>query len=140
MSKLIVFEGLDGVGKTTLAQALTEKLRESSITCEYVTFHDENDRTLGRIIPELYKNEGTFGLAGASSASIQALHVASHLDVIERRILPALQEGRWIVLDRSWWSAWVYGTADNVDDELLGAIIGVEIVRWGEISPPLYLL
>ena len=135
MGNLIVFEGLNDVGKTTLARTLTGKLRESNITCEYVTFHDERERTLGRIIPELYKNPGDFGLDGASSASIQALHVASHLDVIERRILPALKDGRWVVLDRSWWSAWVYGTVDKIDDELLSAIIGVEILSWGKNSP-----
>ena len=135
MKNLIVFEGLDGVGKTTLAHALAEKLRESSITCEYVTFHDEKERTLGRIIPELYKNPDDFGLEGASPASIQALHVASHLDVIERRILPALEEGQWVVLDRSWWSAWAYGNVDEVDEELLEAIIGVEILKWGHINP-----
>ena len=135
MSNLIIFEGLDGVGKTTLAYALVEKLRESSISCEYVTFHDEKERTLGRILPELYKDPDGFGLEGASPASIQALHVASHLDVIERRILPALNDSRWVVLDRSWWSAWAYGTVDQVDEELLEAIIGVEILKWGHISP-----
>ncbi len=140
LGKLIVFEGPDGVGKSTLSQALVKKLTEAGLPCEYLTFPGKEDGTIGRLVYDLHHNPEAFGLRRITPTSLQALHVAAHLDVIEQRILPALMEGRWVVLDRFWWSTWVYGGASAVDSRTLDAMIQVERLRWDGVKPAILFL
>ena len=133
--RLIVFEGPDGVGKSTLSCALADKLVEMDVSCEYLAFPGSEEHTLGRLVYDVHHDAKGSGLDDVSSASIQALHIAAHLDVIERRIIPALRAGRWVILDRFWWSTWVYGRADSVDKDLLRAMIRVELIQWDEVRP-----
>ncbi len=133
--KLIVFEGPDGVGKSTLSQALTKKLVEANIPCEHLAFPGTVEGTIGRLVYDLHHNPHAFGLDKITPASLQALHIAAHLDAIEQRILPALNEGRWVVLDRFWWSTWVYGNASAVDRHSLDAMIRVERLQWNGVKP-----
>ena len=138
--KLIVFEGPDGVGKSTLAQLLVGRLKESRIRCEYATFPGKQAGTIGQVIYDLHHDPGTFGIEALSPASLQALHVAAHLDAIERAILPALSDGTWVILDRFWWSTWAYGCASGADRSVLDAMIGVERVQWGDTQPDVLFL
>lgn len=138
--KLIVFEGPDGVGKSTLSQALTKKLREVNIPCEHLAFPGKEKGTIGRLVYGLYHDPGAFGLHKVTHASLQALHIAAHLDAIEQRILPVLKEGRWVVLDRFWWSTWVYGQASAIDKRSLDAMIRVERLQWNGVKPAVVFL
>ena len=133
--RLIVIEGPDGVGKSTLSRALADKLAEMNIPCEYLAFPGNQKHTLGRLVYDIHHDVEGLGLDDVAPASIQALHIAAHLDVIERRIIPALRAGRWVMLDRFWWSTWVYGGADSVDKDLLRAMIQVELIQWDEVRP-----
>ena len=76
-----------------------------------------------------------YGLNAIADISLQALHIAAHLDEIERRILPALGQGHWVVLDRFWWSTWVYGRAASVETSTLDALIQAERLHWRDIKP-----
>ena len=40
-----------------------------------------------------------------------------------------------MILDRYWWSTWVYGVAANVSSESLDRMIGVELSHWGDLKP-----
>ena len=51
--KLIVFEGPDGVGKTTLAHELVSHLRSNGIECEYIHMFAHMDVLENQIIPKL---------------------------------------------------------------------------------------
>ena len=133
--ELIVFEGPDGVGKSTLSQTLAKKLTEFNIPCEHLAFPGKEEGTIGCLVYDLHHNPAAFGLRKVTPASLQALHIAAHLDAIERRILPALKEGRWVVLDRFWWSTWVYGNASAVDRHSLDAMIRVERLQWNGVKP-----
>lgn len=133
--KLIVFEGPDGVGKSTLCKALVKKLAEANIPCEHLAFPGNEEGTIGRLIYDLHYKPEAFGFHKVTPASLQALHIAAHLDAIEQRILPALNKGRWVVLDRFWWSTWVYGNAAGVDRRCLDAMIRVERLRWNGVKP-----
>ena len=130
MGRLIVFEGPDGVGKSTLARKLFKHLEKSGLASEYVAFPGKEAGTIGRLIYDLHHDLRGYGVDEISPASLQALHIAAHLDVIERRIQPALDNGTWIVLDRFWWSTWVYGVVSGVDRDVLEAMIGVERRQW----------
>ena len=100
--KLIVFEGPDRVGKSTLADALTKKLVELGIPCEHLALPGRIEGTVGRLVDGIHHAPKTFGLHQITPTSLQALHVAAQLDAIERIILPALNMGTWVVLDRFW--------------------------------------
>ena len=63
------------------------------------------------------------------------LHIAAHLDAIEEQILPALRDGTWVVLDRFWWSTWVYGAAFGVPERSLEAMVALEKLHWGQVEP-----
>lgn len=138
--RLIVFEGPDGVGKSTLSQALVKKLTEVGIPCEYLSFPGKEAGTIGHLIYELHHDPEAFGLRKPTAASLQALHIAAHLDAIQQRILPALRQGRWLVLDRFWWSTWVYGCVASVDKPTLNAMIQVERIQWRGIRPTVLFL
>lgn len=138
--KLIVLEGPDGVGKSTLSCALHRKLSQSSLTCEYLTFPGKETGTIGRLVYDLHHEPEKFGLVSLTAASLQTLHIAAHLDVIEQRIRPAINNGKWVILDRFWWSTWVYGRANGMDETMLDALIQVECIQWKGIKPSVVFL
>ena len=133
--RLIVFEGPDGVGKSTLSQALVRRLRAMGLTCDHLSFPGKDEGTIGHLVYDVHHKSASYGLNAIADISLQALHIAAHLDEIERRILPALQQGRWVVLDRFWWSTWVYGRAASVESSTLDALIQAERLHWRDIKP-----
>ena len=137
---LIVLEGPDGVGKSTLSYALHKKLSEFSMQCEYLTFPGKEAGTIGRLVYDLHHRPETFGLVSFTPACLQTLHIAAHLDVIEQRIRPAIDSGKWVVLDRFWWSTWVYGRATRMDETLLDTLIQVERIQWKGTKPSVVFL
>ena len=134
-AQLIVLEGPDGVGKSTISFALYEKLSDSSLECEYFSFPGKETGTIGRLVYDLHHEPRRFGLECLSPASLQTLHIAAHLDVIEQRIQPAINDGKWVVLDRFWWSTWVYGRASGMDGGMLDALIQAERIQWQGTKP-----
>jgi thymidylate kinase len=139
-AKLIVFEGPDGVGKSTLAQQLAATLTARGVRCDVSTFPGREVGTLGEHVYELHHYPDRFGVTNIPAVSLQFLHVAAHLDAITNRILPALNAGRWIVLDRYWWSAWVYGITAGARRETLEAMIAAEKTEWAGIVPAIVFL
>jgi len=137
---LFILEGPDGVGKTTLANALVSRLVEADIPCEYFAFPGRSDGTLGQHIYHIHHKPEEYGLKTISPISLQMLHIAAHLDAIEQSILPTLDRGISIVLDRYWWSTWVYGILAEVSREALDAMIQIELLQWRDIQPSLAFL
>ena len=133
--RLIVFEGPDGVGKSTLSRALAGRLKAMGLTCDHLSFPGREEGTIGHLVYDIHHEPAAYGLNAIADISLQALHIAAHLDEIERRILPALKQGRWVVLDRFWWSTWVYGRAASVETTTLDALIRAERHHWRDIRP-----
>ena len=133
--RLIVFEGPDGVGKSTLSQALAGRLNAIGLTCDHLSFPGKGEGTVGHLVYNVHHKPASYGMEAITDISLQALHIAAHLDEIERRILPALQQGHWVVLDRFWWSTWVYGRAASVETSTLDALIQAERLHWRDIKP-----
>lgn len=63
------------------------------------------------------------------------MHVAAHIDAIETRFTRLLGRGTSIVLDRFWWSTWVYGKCAGLDESIMDAAIEVERLVWGKWQP-----
>lgn len=137
--KLIVFEGADGVGKTTIVQAVFDHLREAGVNVERLAFPGDEAGTIGRLVNEIHHKPQRFGIDAITPASLQALHVAAHVDAIQTRIIPALRSGACVLLDRFWWSTWVYGIVARVPVGILRPLLQVERTVWGTIGPAMII-
>jgi thymidylate kinase len=133
--RLLIFEGPDETGKSTLSQELANTLADNGIPCTVLSFPGKEEGTLGRLVYDLHHEPDRFGVRSMDPASLQLLHVAAHLDVMNRRILPDLAAGKWIVLDRFWWSTWVYGVVSGVSKRSLRSMLRVEKDLWRTILP-----
>ncbi len=138
--KLIVFEGPDAVGKSTLVQYLRVLLEQDQLANEILSFPGDRPGTIGKLVYELHHAPGKFGIEQISPIGLQALHIAAHLDAITRTILPAINSGTWVVLDRFWWSTWVYGRAAGIEPRILDALVSSEKLLWGQVTPSVVFL
>jgi len=68
------------------------------------------------------------------------MHIAAHLDAIESRLRPRVLSGECVVLDRYWWSTWVYGMAGGVPEAVLNPLIEAEVAMWGAAQPEIIFL
>lgn len=134
--KLIVFEGPDGVGKSTISAAVATALRELGEPCALMSFPGREEGTLGGHVYALHHDLAGHGITqGISPAAMQTLHVAAHADAVTRRILPELANGQHVILDRFWWSTWVYGVTGGADRVALEKLIEFERAIWGGVAP-----
>lgn len=142
IGRLVVLEGPDGVGKSTLAGCLTEELQASGVSVLSLSFPGRRSGTLGELVYRVHHHPSHLGVVEpVSAAALQLLHIAAHIDVIESTIKPALDDGQWVVLDRYWWSTWVYGRASGVSSAVLDQMIEVEIAHWADRKPdPVFLV
>jgi len=65
---------------------------------------------------------------------------AAHIDVIASRVIPAIERGSVVILDRYWWSTWVYGRFQRVSGRFLERLIQLENLAWNQISPAVVFL
>jgi dTMP kinase len=140
LGKLVVIEGPDGVGKSTVVAAIVRVIESTGADIERLSFPGRQTGTLGHLVYQVHHDPSRFGISEISASALQALHIAAHLDSIERRILPALLSGRHDLLDRFWWSTWVYGSVAGINRELLEALIAAEREMWGETRPAMAIL
>lgn len=139
---LIVFEGPDSVGKTTLAEMLTRTMnrRFENEMAMYYAFPGKEPCTLGKLIYDLHHKPGLFSVEHTIPEECrQLLHIVAHIDAIKRRIIPWLEEGKLVILDRYWWSTFVYGKVYGVDEYFLRRIIDIERSVWDAIKPSVVL-
>jgi dTMP kinase len=130
---LFAFEGPDEVGKTSLASALVERLRYDGFAAEYIALPGHVVGTLGHHVYELHHNPADFGVHELDPVSTQLLHVASHIDQLNRAVVPALERGEAVVLDRYWWSAPVYAAAFGVQPHVVDALAALERAVWRDV-------
>jgi thymidylate kinase len=133
--QLIVLEGPDGSGKSTLSRFLAEHLKNRNIECQYFAFPGLTDGTLGKLVHDLHHSPISAGVTSITPTSLQLLHIAAHVDAIESRIIPALKNGKTVILDRFWWSTWVYGKVTRVSENILRSMIRSERIAWGKVRP-----
>ena len=137
--KLIVFEGADGAGKTTLINAVLDSLQATGLKVEKFAFPGSESGTVGRLVYDIHHQPASFGISAIAPVSLQTLHVAAHADAIQTRIAPALRSGACVLLDRFWWSTWVYGIIDGVPTCILRPLIDFEQAVWGTIRPEIII-
>jgi dTMP kinase len=131
LGKLIVFEGADKVGKTTLSMAVERRLSCSGIKAKWLSFPGREPNTIGEWV---YRFHHQTDITICPTA-LQMLHVAAHIDNISKQVIPALEQNAVVILDRFWWSTIVYGRESGVSDNDLKAMIGIELQFWKAIQP-----
>jgi dTMP kinase len=139
-TRLIVFEGPDAVGKSTLVEYSRRLLEAREISHEILSFPGDRPGTLGKLVYDLHHDSSRFGIRFISPVALQALHIAAHLDSINEIIVPAFRSNKWVVLDRFWWSTWLYGRAAGIDPRILNSLVQAEQLLWGQISPAVVFL
>ena len=137
--RLYVFEGPDGIGKSTLAAEFARHLAKNCRVVQ-MSFPGRDDGSLGRHIYDLHHAPNRFGVEKLTTASLQLLHVAAHVDAIEARIVPLLEAGTTVILDRYWWSTWVYGVVGGARREVLEKMVDLERGLWASDLPAVVFL
>ncbi len=138
--RLVVFEGPDGVGKTTLVRHTLERLVRDGAAAQSLSFPGKKQGTLGEFVYGVQHGPGVHGIDYVAPLALQALHIAAHLDAIDRWIRPAVSSGQTVLLDRFWWSTHVYGSVDGVTPEPLDLLLQAEQAHWGDVAPDLIVL
>jgi len=133
--KLFVFEGPDGSGKSTLARRVVAHLVSKGMPCEYASYPGHTPATLGKLVYELHHDPSRFELKSINATSLQLLHIAAHIDSVEESLKPTLKSGRSVVLDRFWWSTWVYGLFGGANRESIRKMLDIELEHWNGIRP-----
>ncbi len=134
-ARLIVFEGPDGIGKSTVLNKIAARLEQGDRVVRRESFPGNSPGSLGALVYGLHHESPRHGVDAISPLALQALHIAAHLDAIETTILPALQAGETVLLDRFWWSAWVYGMAAKANETALELLIQAEQTVWRDRKP-----
>ncbi|HBB96884.1 MAG TPA: hypothetical protein DC054_16010 [Blastocatellia bacterium] len=135
IGQLFVFEGPDGSGKSTLSTAFASHLEAKGIEIEHCSFPGQEVGTLGKLVYSLHHVPVETGVEVLTPTSLQLLHIAAHADAIESKILPAIKAGKTVVLDRYWWSTWVYGKVNGILVPTLEAMLHVEQLVWKGFQP-----
>ena len=105
---LVVLEGIDGSGKTTQARRLLRRLRRRGRKAAF--FREPTRGRWGREIKRL--------AARADSATPEReleLFVEDRRENVARNLVPALREGKVVVLDRYYFSTIAYQGAKGID-------------------------
>lgn len=138
--RLFVLEGPDEVGKTTLGTMLLHALVRQGHQVELLSFPGREEGSLGALVYKLHHEPTEFGISRINESSRQILHVAAHADLITRTLIPCLDEGKVVILDRFWWSTLVYGQVGGMRQDVLDALLALENALWSSYLPSALVL
>lgn len=114
--KLIVIEGLEGAGKTTAINTITELLTERQI--KTLTTREPGGTAIGEILRALIKNPDYRDVLDDRSELL--LLYTARIQLFEEVIKPALLRGVWVIADRFELSTMAYqGDGRGLDQEII---------------------
>jgi dTMP kinase len=111
LSLFIVFEGLDGSGKSTQQQLLNDKLQSDKISS--ISFREPGSTVIGEKIVKILQSDQKL-----SPLSELLLFYVSRSAIIEEKIKPALENYDVVICDRYFYSSIAYqgyGREMNID-------------------------
>ncbi len=111
--KFIVIEGLDGSGKSAQVD-LVIKLLEKSEKEVVITKEPTVESEAGRKIKQALKKEIV-----VEPLELQKLYIQDRKEHLENKVLPALEQGKFVVSSRYAFSTFAYGFSDGLDIDLL---------------------
>lgn len=118
--KFIVIEGLEGAGKTSAIQTVTNTLQAQGIT-DVVFTREPGGTPLAEKLRTLIK-QGIEGEKLTDKAEVLMLY-AARIQLIENIIKPALEHGKWVIGDRHDLSSQAYqGGGRGIDRNLMSSL------------------
>ena len=130
--RLVVFEGVEGAGKTTQLQRLCRRLDRNGI--ENSPFREPGGTVLGDEIRSLLLQPGS-PVAPASEA---LLFMASRAQLIEKAVRPALSRGHVVLLDRFFLSTYAYQVVGRRLEE--ASVRAANALAVGDLVPDVTIL
>ena len=117
--KLIVIEGLEGAGKSTAINTVTEFLAQKDI--KYITCREPGGTAIGEILRSIFKNPQYKDVLDDRCELL--LLYAARIQLLEEVIKPALHEGIWVIADRFELSTMAYqGGGRGLDQTLINQL------------------
>ncbi|MDH3359498.1 MAG: dTMP kinase [Desulfobulbaceae bacterium] len=107
---LIIFEGIDGTGKSTQVQLLSDQLRK--LGCDVVNTFEPTDGPFGKKIRSMFTNR-----ASLTRTEELALFMDDRRWHVKDLIAPALAAGKVVISDRYYFSTAAYQGAAGLDPE-----------------------
>jgi len=135
LSLFIVFEGLDGSGKSTQQQLLNDKLQSDKIS--NISFREPGSTVVGEKIVKILQSDQKL-----SPLSELLLFYVSRSAIIEEKIKPALANYDVVICDRYFYSSIAYqgygrgmniGFINQINDEVVKNIIP-DLIFYMDIS------
>ena len=116
MKLFVVFEGLDGSGKSTQQQLLNAKLKSDKIST--ISFREPGSTMIGNQIVEILQSDQKL-----SPLSELLLFYVSRSAIIEEKIKPALDNHDVVICDRYFYSSIAYqGYGRGIDINFINEI------------------
>ncbi|MGI1691633.1 dTMP kinase [Thermoanaerobacter uzonensis] len=100
--KFISFEGIDGCGKTTQIKFLEEYLLKQGYNI--LVLREPGGTKVGEKVRDILLDKNNF----ISPVTEMLLYASSRAQLMEEKILPAIEEGKIVLLDRFVDSSYVY--------------------------------
>jgi dTMP kinase len=117
--RLLAFEGIDGSGKSTQLARCAEWLGTRPGAPAPIVAREPGGTPLGEAVRELLLADGAIGPLAET-----LLYMAARAELYERVVLPALAEGRTVILDRSHYSTVAYqGAGLAVDGATIDSFV-----------------
>lgn len=141
--KFIVVEGIEGAGKSSAISIIEQQLSQQGI--KFIKTREPGGTPLAEALREIVKSASHEEELTQETELL--LMYASRSQLLENRILPALEEGLWVIGDRHDMSSRAYqGGGRQFDDNIMNAIAKVtlkgflpDLTLYLDISPELGL-
>lgn len=124
----ITLEGVEGAGKSTQMTFIEDYIRQSGIAL--LVTREPGGTPLGEEIRQILLRPREAGMSHKAELMLMFAARAEHL---ERKIIPALEAGQWVLCDRFTDATYAYqGGGRGVDPNLIAEL---EKLAQGEIRP-----
>ncbi len=104
---LIAIEGIDGSGKTTISRYVKEILERKNFQC--VILKEPTEGKYGKILKNLEKRP--------DAEKELKLFLLDRMEDVQKNIIPALKEGKIVIMDRYYYSSIAYQSARGINAE-----------------------
>jgi len=114
----ITFEGIEGCGKSTQAALLSKQLERMGV--DFILTREPGGTAIGSVIRRILLDSSNSHLSARAELFLYAADRAQHVSEV---IMPALDNGRWVICDRFMDATTVYqGVARRQDPGLVASM------------------
>jgi len=114
----ITFEGIDGCGKTTQIELLTEQLEKNSQN--FIVFREPGGTKIGEKIRHILLDNGNMAMEAKTEL---LLYSASRYQLSKQKLIPAIKKGKVVICDRFYDSTTAYqGYGRGLDIDFINSL------------------